>query len=84
MAVHETIEEVVVHPTARRALLAIGESIVSARLAEEKQAKQALIALESLDVKSPDFETQLRALETRTCSSPAGWRYALPAAQRRH
>src|SRR5438477_12404382 len=49
MAVHETAEEEIIHPAARR-VLERGQAIVPARLAEEKQAKEALIALEALDV----------------------------------
>jgi hemerythrin superfamily protein len=61
MAIHETAEEEVVHPAARRAL-ANGEAIVAARLHEENQAKTALAAIEKLDVGSPEFEAKLRSL----------------------
>lgn len=63
LAVHETAEEEIVHPAARRAI-PHGETIVKARLAEEKAAKTALAELETLDVDSADFEAKLRALET--------------------
>jgi hemerythrin superfamily protein len=62
MAIHETAEEEVVHPAARRAL-PDGEAVVTARLNEENKAKKALAAIEKLDVASAQFETQLRALQ---------------------
>jgi len=63
MAVHETAEEEVVHPVARRALMSVGAHIVSERLAEEKKAKVALTELEALDISSAVFDTKLRALQ---------------------
>jgi hemerythrin superfamily protein len=63
MAIHETAEEEIVHPAARRALVD-GESIVATRLHEENEAKQALSLLEKLDVGSMEFETRFRALKT--------------------
>ncbi|HLK40220.1 MAG TPA: hemerythrin domain-containing protein [Polyangiaceae bacterium] len=62
MAVHETAEEEVIHPAARR-LLPNGEGIIQSRLAEEKKAKEVLVALEKLDVDSAAFETKLTALK---------------------
>ncbi|HEX4341577.1 MAG TPA: hemerythrin domain-containing protein [Polyangiaceae bacterium] len=62
LAVHETAEEEIVHPAARKNL-PDGEAIVRARLHEEHEAKQALVALESLDVDSPEFETKFRKLK---------------------
>lgn len=61
LAVHETAEEEIVHPRAKREL-ADGESVVSARLQEEHEAKQALTELEKLDVESSEFETKLAQL----------------------
>jgi len=58
LAVHETAEEEVVHPAARKALPE-GEAIVNARLQEENKAKKGLSALEALDTDSPEFEAQL-------------------------
>src|SRR5580704_13004699 len=58
MAVHETAEEEIVHPAARRDLPS-GAAIVEARLHEEKKAKTALAELEKLDMSSPVFETKL-------------------------
>jgi hemerythrin superfamily protein len=63
LAVHETAEEEVVHPRAKREL-PNGERVVSARLKEENEAKQALARLEKLDVDSAEFDAafeQLRA-----------------------
>lgn len=51
LAVHETAEEEIVHPAARRAL-PDGEAIVKARLQEENEAKKALAELERLDCSS--------------------------------
>jgi hemerythrin superfamily protein len=61
MAIHETAEEEVVHPAAKRAR-GIGEAIVAARLREENEAKKALIELEKLDVDSADFASKFRTL----------------------
>jgi hemerythrin superfamily protein len=57
LAVHETAEEEIVHPTARRAL-PNGEAVVSARLREENEAKKTLAELEKLDLDSEEFDTQ--------------------------
>ncbi len=62
LAVHETAEEEIVHPAARRAL-ANGEQIIKQRLQEENEAKKMLTELESLDVRSPGFVAKLRALQ---------------------
>jgi hemerythrin superfamily protein len=57
LAVHETAEEEVVHPAARR-LIPDGASIVDARLEEEDQAKKALTELEKLELDHVDFAAQ--------------------------
>ena len=62
MAVHETAEEEIIHPAARR-LVPNGERIIQSRLAEEKKAKEVLMELEKLDVDSPAFETKVAALK---------------------
>lgn len=54
MAVHETAEEEIVHPLARRSLHG-GEGIVDDRLKEEHTAKAILAELESLDTDDPRF-----------------------------
>lgn len=55
LAVHETAEEEIVHPAARRTL-ANGKAIIEARLAEEREAKRVLAELEDLGVDSVEFE----------------------------
>jgi hemerythrin superfamily protein len=62
MAVHETAEEEIIHPAARRVLDG-GEAIVRTRLAEEKKAKEVLAELEKLDVDSVEFESKFTALQ---------------------
>jgi hypothetical protein len=61
LAVHESAEEEVVHPTARRRI-DDGDDIVEARLEEENDAKQALADLYELGVDHADFDTRLHAL----------------------
>ncbi|GAA2271255.1 hemerythrin [Streptomyces ruber] len=61
LAVHETAEEEVVHPVARRAFPG-GEGIVEDRLAEERAAKETLSALDGMDTDDPRFLPQLLAL----------------------
>jgi hemerythrin superfamily protein len=61
LAVHETAEEVVVHPAVR---LAGDEAkqIVDARLAEEDLAKKMLADVEKLDTSSAEFDALFAAL----------------------
>ncbi|MBB5915243.1 hemerythrin superfamily protein [Nocardia transvalensis] len=61
LAVHETAEEEIVHPRARREI-DNGEAIVDARLQEENKAKKALSELDDMDVSSPEFGVKLAAL----------------------
>jgi hypothetical protein len=61
LAVHETGEEEIVHPRARRKLDR-GREVVWLRLAEEHEAKVALAELEKLDVDSEEFTLQLSKL----------------------
>ncbi|MEU9145417.1 hemerythrin domain-containing protein [Streptomyces sp. NPDC048349] len=63
LAVHETAEEEVVHPFARRALPG-GAEVVEDRLAEEKAAKETLMALEDLDTGDPTFMPRFMKLRT--------------------
>jgi hemerythrin superfamily protein len=58
LTVHETAEEEVVHPCAKRKL-PNGDKIVGARLKEEREAKTVLAELEKLDVDSEEFTRQL-------------------------
>jgi len=62
LAVHETAEEEIVHPAARRAL-SDGERIVNAHLQEEKTAKRVLAELETLDSDSLEFQDSFTALQ---------------------
>jgi len=61
LAVHETAEEEVLHPVARRTIDA-GPAVVDARLAEEKEAKELLADLHEQGVTAPDFLANLRRL----------------------
>ncbi|MET9324855.1 hemerythrin domain-containing protein [Streptomyces sp. NPDC003038] len=63
LAVHETAEEEVIHPFARRTLQA-GAEVVEDRLAEEKAAKETLAALEDLDTDDPTFMPRFKKLRT--------------------
>jgi hemerythrin superfamily protein len=58
LAVHETAEEMVVHPRARREV-ANGDEVVDSRLKEEHDAKEQLSKLESMDISSKAFITEL-------------------------
>ena len=61
LAVHETAEEEIVHPLARRVLPG-GAEIVDDRLREEHDAKKMLSRLEGMDLESPRFLTELDKL----------------------
>jgi hemerythrin superfamily protein len=61
LAVHETAEEELIHPLARRVDEADGAD-TDARLAEEHQAKEQLQAMLDSDTTSPQFETDLALL----------------------
>lgn len=58
LAVHETAEEMVVHPSARREVTD-GDDVVDARLKEEHEAKEMLSKLEDMDLDSEEFLTEL-------------------------
>jgi hemerythrin superfamily protein len=62
LAVHETAEEEVVHPAARRVLAGGNDGLVDDRLAEENEAKQMLSELEQLRPGTPRFLQQLDKL----------------------
>jgi hemerythrin-like domain-containing protein len=62
LAVHETAEEEVVHPIARRKIDG-GEQVVETRLQEEDQAKRALGELYDLGVDNPEFDNKLVPFE---------------------
>ncbi len=61
LAVHETAEEEVVHPAARRAFPS-GDKVVDDRLREEREAKEVLSELDGMDTDDPDFMPTLMAL----------------------
>ena len=62
MAVHETAEEEIVHPAAKR-LLVGGDTLIAARLKEENEAKTALTELEKLGTNAAEFDTKFRKLQ---------------------
>jgi hemerythrin superfamily protein len=61
LAVHETAEEEVVHPIARRKIDR-GAEVVDSRLREEQESKHALAELYDIGVDSPEFDRKLSAL----------------------
>ncbi|GIH68893.1 hemerythrin domain-containing protein [Sphaerimonospora thailandensis] len=61
LAVHETAEEEIVHPFARRKLVG-GDNIVDSRLQEEAEAKEMLSRLDDMDVTTPEFTQELERL----------------------
>jgi hemerythrin superfamily protein len=61
LAVHETAEELIVHPDTRK-LMADGDLVVDASLAEELAAKQILVQLENLGTDAPGFLPKLEEL----------------------
>lgn len=63
LAVHESAEEELIHPLARREMEG-GEAMVSSRLAEEQHAKRALADLYEMGVEHADFDDRLYALGT--------------------
>ncbi|MFI6262587.1 hemerythrin domain-containing protein [Micromonospora sp. NPDC051006] len=61
LAVHESAEEIVVHPTAARKI-EDGSALVEPRKREEDQAKRDLAALYDLGTEHPDFDAKLTQL----------------------
>ncbi|BBZ37975.1 hemerythrin domain-containing protein [Mycobacterium conspicuum] len=61
LAVHETVEEEIVHPRAKRKIANAG-AVVDERLHEEHEAKSVLKRLEKLEVDSDEFTRQLAEL----------------------
>jgi hemerythrin superfamily protein len=61
LAVHETAEEMVVHPRVRRETDG-GDAIVDARLREEHEAKELLSRIEKLDTTSKEFVDEVAKL----------------------
>lgn len=62
LAVHETAEEMIVHPRVRREV-ATGDDVVDARLHEEHEAKELLSKIEKLDIASQEFIDELTKLQ---------------------
>jgi hemerythrin superfamily protein len=60
LAVHESAEEQIVHPEARRDA---GDAVVDARLHEESEAKHVLSDLYDLGVDAPGFDAKFAELE---------------------
>ncbi|MFC6085227.1 hemerythrin domain-containing protein [Sphaerisporangium aureirubrum] len=63
LAIHETAEEEIVHPYARRTLDG-GDAIVDERLREEHEAKQMLAMMEERGTDDPSFASNLEKLRT--------------------
>lgn len=61
LAVHETAEEMLVHPRVRRELNE-GDAIVDALLKEEHDAKEQLSKIEQIDITSQEFIDELTKL----------------------
>jgi hemerythrin superfamily protein len=61
LAVHETAEEMVVHPRVRHEV-DVGDAIVDALLKEEHDAKQQLSSIENIDITSQQFIDELTKL----------------------
>lgn len=61
LAVHETAEEEIIHPMARRSL-PNGEGLIDDRLKEEREAKEMLSTLEKMDTNDPNFLSMLDRL----------------------
>lgn len=61
LAVHETAEEMVVHPRMRREFDE-GDAVVDVLLAEEHEAKELLSKIEGLDITSQEFIDELTKL----------------------
>ncbi|WP_236050577.1 hemerythrin domain-containing protein [Nonomuraea cypriaca] len=61
LAVHETAEEEIVHPYARRKIDG-GDGVVDDRLAEENEAKQLLVEMDEMGADAPDFMGKLLML----------------------
>jgi 2-oxoglutarate dehydrogenase complex dehydrogenase (E1) component-like enzyme len=61
LAVHESAEEEVVHPTARRKMES-GDQVIDSRLHEENEAKHALAELYDMGVDNPQFDAKFAEL----------------------
>ena len=61
LAVHESAEEEVVHPAARRKMES-GDQVIDSRLHEENEAKHALAELYDMGVDNPQFDSKFAEL----------------------
>jgi hemerythrin superfamily protein len=61
LAVHESAEEELIHPLARRHIES-GGALVDRRLAEEQEAKRALADMYEMGVEHPEFDDRLYVL----------------------
>ena len=61
LAIHETAEEEIIHPLARRTLKG-GAALIDDRLEEERKAKELLATLEKMDTDDPNFMSLLDRL----------------------
>jgi hemerythrin superfamily protein len=61
LAVHETAEEMIVHPRVRRESDA-GDAVIDARLTEEHESKELLSQIEKLDITSQQFIDEVTKL----------------------
>lgn len=61
LAVHETAEEEIVHPRAKREI-DNGGDVIAKRLSEENEAKKILAQLEQMNTASQEFASQLSDL----------------------
>ncbi|WP_067185158.1 hemerythrin domain-containing protein [Microtetraspora niveoalba] len=78
LAVHETAEEEVVHPYARRKLDG-GAGVVEDRLVEENQAKQLLMEMDQAGSDGPEFMEKLALLRGAvTAHARSEERYEFP------
>ena len=69
LAVHETAEEMVVHPQARHG--ADGDTVVDERLQEEHDAKRLLSGLDGMQVTDPDFSPRFAELRSAVLAHAA-------------
>ncbi|MFC0864472.1 hemerythrin domain-containing protein [Sphaerimonospora cavernae] len=78
LAVHETAEEEIVHPYARRKLDG-GDAVVADRLAEEREAKRLLVVMDRNGPRHPDFLANLDMLRVAVLAhARAEERYEFP------
>jgi len=83
LAIHETAEEEIVHPMARRTL-PHGDGLIDDRLEEERKAKELLATLEKMDTEDPNFMSMLDRLRMAVLThARAEERYEFPQLRNR-